>query len=145
MQIKEIMTGKVEFVTPDDTIDEVAQKMRDSDAGAILVGSGDKMIGMITDHDIATKVTADGRDPQSVKANDIMSAPVLFCYDDQDLEDVADNMIEQQALRMLVVDRDKHALGVVAHSDFADFVIKNGMYMEPLAEKVIKLASKIAA
>jgi len=145
MQIKEIMSKDIEFVELDAPLDEVAQKMRDNDAGAILVGSEDKMVGIITDHDMATKVIADNREPQSIRANDVMSAPVLYCFEDDDVEDVADNMIQKQALRILVVDRNKRAKGVVAHSDFADAIVKNGLYADPIAEKVIKLASKIAA
>jgi CBS domain-containing protein len=145
MQIKEIMSKDVAFVTPEATIDEVAQKMRDSDAGAILVGSQDKFVGLITDHDIATKVIADGKEPQSVKADAIMSQPVLYCFEDQDAEEVVDNMIKEHALRMLVVTRDKRATGVVAHSDFADAVIEGNNYTDTLAQKVIQLASKKAA
>lgn len=145
MQIKEIMSSNIEWVPPETTIDEVAQKMRGSDAGAILVGRENEIMGIITDHDIATKVIADGREPQSVKANDIMNSPVYTCFDDADAEDVADDMIEQHALRMLVVDQGKRARGVVAHSDLADAVVKNGLYFDPLAQKVIQLASKIAS
>jgi CBS domain-containing protein len=145
MQVKDIMSSNIQWVTPEATIDEVAQKMRGSDAGAVLVGNENQMMGIITDHDIATKVIADGREAHEVKANDIMNTPLLYCYDDQEAEDVADNMIQQHALRMLVVDHNKRARGVVAHSDLADAVVKNGLYYDPLAQKVVQLASKIAS
>ena len=145
MQIKHIMSKNIEFVKGDTTIHEVAQKMLKKDTGAILVGDHDKMTGIITDRDIVMKVIAEGRDPKSMTANDIMSAPLLYCYDDQEAEDVADNMIEQDALRMFVVDSDKRACGILSHSDLADAIVKNSLYFDKLAEKVVKLASKVAA
>ena len=145
MQIKEVMCKNVEFVKPDDPIEEVAQKMRDNNSGAILVGEEDKLLGVITDHDIAVKVIADGKDPHSVRASDVMHDPVLYCFEDQEVAEVADNMVEQKVLRLLVVDRNKRAKGVVAHSDIADAIVRNELYSDPLAQKVVRLASKIAA
>jgi CBS domain-containing protein len=145
MQISEVMSRDVEWVDPKTTIDEVAEKMRESDSGAMLVGDEEEITGIITDHDIVTKVIADGRDPRSVRVEEAMSSPVEYCNEDDDVDDVAQKMAEEHILRIVVADEDEKVVGVVAHSDLADAVVKNGMYADPLAQKVAQLASKIAA
>jgi CBS domain-containing protein len=80
------------------------------DAGALPVGENDKLVGMITDRDIAIRAVAEGKSP-TTNVRDIMSEEVLYCFDDQDLDEVAQNMSEMKIRRLPVVNRDKRWWG----------------------------------
>jgi len=118
MQVKQCMTPDVRVVSPDDTIERAAQIMARIDAGVLPVGDGDRLIGMITDRDIAIRGVAEGCSP-SARVRDIMSQEVKYCYDDDDTEEVLENMAEIQVRRMPVVNHDKRLVGIVSISDLA--------------------------
>jgi CBS domain-containing protein len=84
----------------------------------VPVGENDRLVGMITDRDIAVRAVAQGKGPDT-PVRDVMSKDVKFCYDDEDLEHVADNMGELQVRRLPVVNRDKRLVGIVALGDIA--------------------------
>ena len=112
------MTNDVLLVDPDRTIREAAQMMADHDIGALPVGQNDRLVGMITDRDIAVRAVADGRGPDT-KISEVMSREVMYCFDDDDLDDVASNMGRIQVRRLPVVNRDKRLVGIVSVSDVA--------------------------
>jgi CBS domain-containing protein len=91
--------------------------MRDEDIGAVPVVDGDKLIGMVTDRDIVVRGLADSRDPAAATARAVMTSTLLYCFDDQSVEEALDNMGEQQVRRLPVVDRDKRLVGVVSIGD----------------------------
>lgn len=119
MQIKDVMTEDVTFVTPDTSVAEVSRRMRDSDIGSLPVAEGDRLIGMVTDRDIVLRIVAEGRDCAQATARDAMSPGVLYCYDDETVEDVLDNMGDNQIRRLPVLSRGKRLVGVVSLGDLS--------------------------
>jgi CBS domain-containing protein len=118
MKISEIMTRDVRVASPSQSIREAAQMMAALDAGALPVGADDRLVGMITDRDIAIRGVAQGRAPDT-PIRDVMTGDVKYCYDDEDVEHVARNMADIQVRRLPVVNRDKRLVGIVAIADLA--------------------------
>jgi CBS domain-containing protein len=118
MQVKQCMTREVCVISPDDTIERAAQLMGQIDAGILPVRENDRLVGMITDRDIAVRGVAEGCSP-SAKVRDVMSQEVKYCFDDADAEEVLENMAEIQVRRMPVVNHDKRLVGIVSISDIA--------------------------
>ena len=118
MRVSEAMTRDVRVANPGQSIREVARMMDEIDAGALPVGEDDRLVGMITDRDIAVRAVAQGKGPDT-PVREVMSREVKYCYDDEDLEHVAENMGELQVRRLPVVNRDKRLVGIVALGDIA--------------------------
>ena len=118
MKIKDVMTRDVSFVTPDTPIPEIARRMRDEDIGVVPVVENDRMIGMVTDRDIVVRCVA-AESMGAATARMVMSPRVLYCYDDQSVNEILENMAEQQVRRMPVVNRDKRLIGVVSIGDLS--------------------------
>ncbi|ASY66088.1 Small Molecule Metabolism (plasmid) [Sinorhizobium sojae CCBAU 05684] len=118
MRVADVMTKNVHVVNPDDTIAAVARHMADNDIGFLPVGDHDRLVGMITDRDIVVRCVADGRDG-STRVSDVMTTDVKYCFDDEELSDVAHNMGDQQVRRLPVVNRAKRLVGVVSLADAA--------------------------
>ena len=119
MLVSEVMTRDVDLVAPDTTLQAVARKMRDRDIGSLPVVEGDKLVGMVTDRDIVVNVIADSGDCTSARAREAMSEKLLYCYEDQSVDDVLKNMGGVQVRRMPVVNRDKRLVGIVSLGDLA--------------------------
>ncbi len=119
MKIGEIMSKEVEVVSPDTLIHEVAKRMQHSDCGSVLVAENDRLIGVITDRDLALRCVARSHDPATTKAEDVMSKQILYCRDTDELEDVAKNMTENKVRRMPVLDKDKRLVGIISLGDMA--------------------------
>jgi CBS domain-containing protein len=119
MQLKDIMTGQVQVIEPGATLEECARKMRDGDFGAVPVCDGDRIVGIITDRDIAVRAVAEGEDPRTCRVADVMTGDITWCYDDQQVEEAANLMTEKQIRRLIVVDRTKKLCGIVALADLA--------------------------
>ena len=118
MKVSEAMTRDVRVAGPDQTIREAARMMAELDAGALPVGEQDRLIGMITDRDIAVRAVAQGRSPDT-RIRDVMTDDVKYCFDDDEVEEVARNMGDIQVRRLPVVDRDKRLVGIVSIADIA--------------------------
>ena len=118
MKVSECMTRDVRIANPGETIRQAAQTMAQLDAGALPVGENDRLVGMITDRDIAVRAVAGGKSPDT-PIRDVMSSDVCYCFDDQDIEDVAINMADIQVRRLPVVDRNKRLVGILALGDIA--------------------------
>ncbi|WP_442756577.1 CBS domain-containing protein [Methylocystis sp. JAN1] len=118
MKIFEIMTRDVKLVSPDDTVESAAKRMGEIDAGALPVAENDRLVGMITDRDIAIRCVANGRGP-ATKVRDVMSEEVKYCFEEEDIEDVAENMGEQRLRRLPVLNDDKRLVGIVSLGDIA--------------------------
>ena len=117
-QLKDLMSRDVKVINPDMTIGEAAQKMRDGDFGMLPVGEDDRMIGTISDRDIAIRAVAEGKDA-GTKVRDVMSEGIAWAYEDDSVEQAAMIMSEHQVRRLPVVDREKRLVGIVALGDFA--------------------------
>ncbi|HEX8309375.1 MAG TPA: CBS domain-containing protein [Allosphingosinicella sp.] len=119
MKIAECMTRDIEIVNPDQPIQEAAQFMLRSDSGVMPVSEGDKLIGMVTDRDIAVRAVAEGLGPET-PVRDVMSGDVLFCFDDDEVEAVALKMSDAQVRRMPVLSREDETLvGIVSLGDIS--------------------------
>jgi CBS domain-containing protein len=118
MRVSEAMTREVRVANPTQTIRDAARIMAEIDAGAVPVGENDRLVGIITDRDIAIRAVAEGKGPDT-PVRDVMSKDIKYCYDDEDLEHVAENMGELQVRRLPVVNRDKRLVGIVALGDVA--------------------------
>lgn len=120
MLIKDVMTRHVECVSPEDTLQAAATKMRDLDVGPLPVcGPDGKLAGLVTDRDITVRATAAGKDPRTCKVRDAMTADVVFVYEDQDTDEAARQMREKQIRRVVVLNRDKKLCGIVSLGDLS--------------------------
>lgn len=118
MLIKEVMSRDVRTVTSKQQIQEAALIMLAGDVGALPVSENDRLVGMITDRDIAVRGVAAGKGP-SAKVEEVMSREIRYCFEDEDTAHVSQNMGEQKIRRLPVVDRDKRLVGVVSLADLA--------------------------
>jgi CBS domain-containing protein len=118
MRVGEAMTRNVRVASPSQSIRDVAQLMAEIDAGAVPVGEDDRLVGMITDRDIAIRAVAAGKGPDTL-VRDVMSEEVKYCFEDEDLDHVARNMGDIQMRRLPVVNREKRLVGIVSLGDIA--------------------------
>mgnify|MGYP003578637103 CR=1 FL=1 len=119
MKIADCMSRDVQTVTPDQPIREAAQFMLRADAGSMPVLEDDRLIGMVTDRDIAVRAVAEGRGPDT-PVRETMSAQILVCYEDEDIEEVAMKMSHAQVRRFPVLSRDDDRLvGIVSLGDLS--------------------------
>jgi CBS domain-containing protein len=112
------MTSEVRIASPDQTIREAAKIMADIDAGVLPVGENDRLVGIITDRDIAIRGVAEGKGPDA-KVREIMSKEVKYCFEDEDIDDVLENMGDLQVRRLPVLSREKRLVGIVSLGDLA--------------------------
>ena len=118
MQVSEVMSREVRIANPQQRISEAAKTMKEIDAGVLPVGEGDRLVGMITDRDIAVRAVAAGLGPDT-PVREVMTADVRYCYEDEELVDVSKVMAELQVRRLPVVNRDKRLVGILALADIA--------------------------
>ena len=116
--ISEVMSSDVQTISPEATIEEAAQEMRDGDFGLVPVVEEDQLLGVVTDRDIAIRAVAEGRDP-STPVREIMSEGVVWAKEDDSVEDAARIMSEHQIRRLPIVDADQRLVGIVSLGDFA--------------------------
>ena len=117
-KLTDLMSRDVKVISPDMTIQEAASQMREGDFGMLPVGENDRMIGSVTDRDIAIRAVAAGKGG-STKVREIMSEGIFWVFEDESVEAVAKMMSERQVRRLPVVDRNKRLVGIVALGDFA--------------------------
>jgi CBS domain-containing protein len=112
------MTRDVRLASPDQTIGEAAMIMAEIDAGALPVGDGDRLVGMLTDRDIAVRAVAQGKGPDT-RVRDVMSSEIKYCFNDDDVDEVIENMGDIKVRRLVVLNRDKRMVGIVSLGDLA--------------------------
>ena len=120
-KISDVMTrDKVLIVSPDQTIAAAAGLMAQADVGSLPVGDNDRLIGMVTDRDIVLRAVARGLGAET-PVREVMTDSIKYCYDDQDVGEVAQNMADLGVRRLPVVNRDKRLVGIVALSNITHF------------------------
>lgn len=134
-RLSDVMTRKVQVISPDATIREAAQQMRGGDFGMLPVGEDDRMIGAISDRDIAIRAIAEGKE-STTTVRDVMSDGIVWAYDTDSVEDAARLMSEHQVRRLPVVDKDKRLVGIVALGDFA----VESRDIAPAAEALVEIS-----
>src|SRR5450759_5369285 len=117
-KLKDVMSRDVQVISPDGTIKEAAQHMRKGNFGMMPVGENDRMIGAISDRDIAIRAVADGKGP-STAVREVMSEGIVWAYEDDSVDDAVKIMSEHQIRRLPIVNADKRLVGIVALGDFA--------------------------
>jgi len=118
MKVADVMTRKVQLASPNDSLMEVAKRMTKEDVGFLPVGENDRLVGTITDRDIVARAVAQGKDGQA-RVRDAMTQDVKYCFEDESIEDVVQNMSYIQLRRLPVVNRDKRLVGIVSLADAA--------------------------
>ena len=118
MQVKDVMTKDVELASPSHTIQKAASLMAKTDCGILPVADKDSLVGMITDRDIAIRAVAAGKGPSTL-VSEVMSAEVLYCFDDQDIDEVVQNLSDQKVRRLPVMNRQKRLVGILSLGDIA--------------------------
>jgi CBS domain-containing protein len=118
MKVRDAMTTEVQLCTPDDTLRDAAEAMAALDCGLLPVTDNERLVGMISDRDIAIRGVGMGRGPDS-RIGDVMTADVKYCFDDQDVEEVTANMGDIQVRRLPVLNRQKQLVGIIALGDIA--------------------------
>jgi CBS domain-containing protein len=117
MKVRDAMHKGVDWVSPYTPLVTIAKTMRDQDIGAIPVGDNDRLIGMITDRDIALRVVADGADPTQLCAGDVMSKGIVYCRDDENVIDAVRIMESSKVRRLAVIDDHKRMVGILSLGD----------------------------
>jgi len=118
MKVSDVMTRDVQTVTPDQTAREAANFMLSADAGSIPVTEGDRLIGMITDRDIAVRGIAKGHGPET-PVRELMTSDIISARDDDDVEEAATKMSEAQVRRLPVIDGQQKLCGIVSLGDLS--------------------------
>jgi len=117
-KMKDVMRRQVQVVSPDASLKEAATLMRDKGFGMLPVGENDRMIGTLTDRDIAIRAVAEGKNGESV-VREVMTKDLVWAYEDDTVEEGARRMSECQVRRLPVVNADKRLVGIVSLGDFA--------------------------
>jgi CBS domain-containing protein len=119
MQARDIMTKNPVWVTPTTTLQEAAQKMDAAHSGSLLIGENDRLTGFLTDHDILVQAVAKGKNPQTTTVADCANTKILYCFESDNISDVAANMQKNNVLRLVVLDKNKRLQGIISQGDLA--------------------------
>ena len=134
--LKDLMSKDVKVISPDTTIREAAHAMLEGNFGMLPVSENDRMVGAISDRDIAIRAVAEGKGPDT-KVRDVMSEGISWAYEDDTVDKAAKIMSERQVRRLPVVNRDKRLVGIVSLGDFA---VESGD-IKPAAAALAKISA----
>lgn len=119
MQVRDVMTKGAECVRPSNSLQQAALRMKNLDVGALPVCDNDRLVGLLTDRDITVRAVTEGYDTRTTIVQDVMTPDVLYCFEDQDVQEAAQLMREHQVRRLVVLNRDKRLVGIVSLGDLA--------------------------
>jgi len=119
MKVSQVMTRDPEVIKADETVLKAAATLARKNIGALPVEKDDRLIGMLTDRDIVVRVVAGGLDPKKTRVEEVVSPAPKYCYDDEDIEHVAENMDQLLIRRLPVMNRNKRLVGIVSIEDIA--------------------------
>jgi len=119
MNVEAVMTRDVAVVNPTDSVRAAAAVLKQLNIGSAPVCNGRSLVGMLTDRDIAVRAVADGRDPLNTPVEQVMTRDVVYCFEDQDVQEVADAMAASQVRRMPILNRQHELVGIVSLGDLA--------------------------
>jgi CBS domain-containing protein len=118
MKISKIMHRDVQIIGSEESLRNAAAMMKRLDAVVLPVSANDKLVGMITDRDIAIRGIAEGKGPDA-RVRDVMSHEVKYCFEDEEVAHVVENMAELQVRRLPIMNRNKRLVGIVSLGDLA--------------------------
>ncbi|RUT31428.1 CBS domain-containing protein [Arsenicitalea aurantiaca] len=119
MNIEKAMHRGATWVAPETPVSDVAALMRKEDIGSIPVGENDRLVGMITDRDLALRALPDGADPRTMKARDVMTKGIVYCRTDQSIEDAIHLMEDKKIRRLPVINDKKRLVGMLSLADIS--------------------------
>ena len=119
MFVRDAMCDHAEWIQPTVSLQEAAWKMRDQAIGCLPVGENDRLIGIVTDRDMAYRGCANGADPRKTEIRDIMTTGIVWCYDDEDIDAAMHRMEEKNIHHLPVLNRAKRLVGLLTLSDLA--------------------------
>ncbi|MCP4319254.1 MAG: CBS domain-containing protein [Hyphomicrobiales bacterium] len=119
MKVKDVMHSGVSWVEPDTKLSAIAKIMQDEDIGSVPVGENDRMIGMVTDRDITCRALANGKNPETLTARDVMSPGITFCVESEEIEDALQIMEKNKIRRLPVISEEKRMVGMLSLGDIA--------------------------
>ncbi len=119
MKVKEAMHKGVKWVSPDTPLSTLASMMRQYDIGTLPVGENDRLIGMVTDRDIAVRSLPDGKDVSKLTARDVMTSDVIYCRDTDEVSEAAHTMESKRVRRLPVLDGKKRMIGMLSLGDIS--------------------------
>jgi CBS domain-containing protein len=119
MKVKQAMHSGVDWCAPETRLSDIARIMRDADVGAVPIGENDRLIGMVTDRDIVCRGLADSRDPSKLTARDVMTKGIVYCTENQSIEDAIHMMEEKKIRRMPVINDKKRMTGMLSLGDLS--------------------------
>lgn len=119
MKVREAMHGPADWVEADTPVSEIAARMAKDDIGAVPIGKDDKLVGMITDRDLATRVVAKGRNAKTTKAEDVMTKGIVYCRTEETVEDAVHLMDQKKIRRLPVLNDKKRLVGMLSLGDVA--------------------------
>ncbi len=123
MKNSDIMTKDLVYSLPSDMVSDVAKLMKDEDIGPVLIvddsHDGKRLVGIVTDRDLAIKVVGEGRDPNSTRVEDVMTGSLVTCRADDDVENAVRAMAQNQLRRIPVVDDSGQLVGIISQADVA--------------------------
>jgi len=119
LKVSEVMTPKVIAISPDRSVAEAARIMKERDIGSVVVMEGEKLVGIVTERDIITRFVAkeDGRKPEDVKVEEIMTKNPVLIGESEDLIEAARIMSEKNIRRLVVVNREGKVVGIISARD----------------------------
>jgi CBS domain-containing protein len=118
MNVKKIMSTAFTIIAPETTLQKAAQLMRDGDFGYLPVGHNDRLDGAVTDRDLVIRGVAEGR-PLNAPVSDVLTEEVVYCYEDESVQEAAELMRIRQIRRLVVLNRDRRMVGVLSLGDIA--------------------------
>ena len=119
LRIKDVMTPQAEVISPDATAEEAASIMKTLDIGVLPVCDAEGLVGVLTDRDLVVRVLAPTRDPKAMLVGEAMTPSVVYCFEDDEVEQAATVMARQQIRRLPVLDRNRKLVGIVSVGDLA--------------------------
>ena len=119
-EVSKVMTRNVRLAHPDETLQDAARAMADYDIGSLPVSDNERLVGMITDRDIVLRGVAEGLSADT-RVREVMTTQVRYCYDDEDVSEVAQSMADLGIRRLAVLDRAKRLVGIVALSNIVHY------------------------
>ena len=119
MKVKSSMHKGAQWMSPDTPVEMLANAMLEQDIGAIPIGENDRLIGMVTDRDIAVRAVANGKDVSKLTARDVMTDGIVWCRDSDDVTHAANLMQSRQVRRLPVIDKNKRIVGILRLDDLS--------------------------
>jgi len=118
MHVRDCMSHDVRITSPQATIRDAARLMKDVDTGALPVGDNDRLVGMITDRDIALRAVAEGKNVDT-PVRDVMTPDIEYVFDDDDIDDATSKMSRSKVRRLPVLSREKRLVGILSLGDIS--------------------------